>query len=457
MPLDKGFVPLIATSSPELRQAVEALWHAGKLAPGNLYTAPAFVHLRQVCQTAYPGAGSKQSQDFALSTALANLGFRWTSDDPSHGALAAGIAADRIDQAFRQTVSHRVHLCPLDQADELPALRFGPNSVRSFTSDELNSLIDPDGILKQRPEWRLDAHRLSQFSWLVVNERVDLAGKSGARSLPSIFAGLHQDFGRIEPHKSRYPQAVEEALFALLTAPWEDLTKYSEWRPFRIPWVYTLDDDLFAHIPAPPSADSLTWGSDFFENDQGETIEYERPLRIPLSDDTNEKIAFLNDDAWQELVLASASPLLATPVKHFFVRAFATDGIDEFLAHIMAIEAALGLEDDYPTNKGSKLNNKKSPKQSAKGPGGSARVKARLASLLDDAGAKEHYQRLFQDRSNFIHGRTMTDIPTASRLDARRLARRCVCALIGAAIFESAPESRDAFLNDLLQRSCSPK
>ncbi len=33
----------------------------------------------------------------------------------------------------------------------------------------------------------------------------------------------HRFFGEIDPHAGRFPKAVEEALFFLLLAPWEEL------------------------------------------------------------------------------------------------------------------------------------------------------------------------------------------------------------------------------------------
>jgi hypothetical protein len=438
--------PMIEVVSPDLLRAVETLWQADEHVPDNLYKAPAFAVLRQVCHSIYPSAGSDQSLNYALSQAIYNLGFRWADDHPSQQAVSAEIAASRIDSAFRQTRSHRTHLCPLDQADELSPRHFGPNSVRDFTSAELDSLVDPHGTARSFPGRRLDTRRLSQFTWLVVEEVIDLPGEPDTRALPSLFDDLGADFGRIQPHQSRYPQPVEAALFALLTAPWEDVTVHSdvEWRPFRVPWVYTCDDDLFARIPRPPSAGSLSWEPGFHQNDSGETIEYERPFQLMLENDADERTKYLNDEAWQELVRARESPLFAGPVEHFFVRAFVSDGIDEFLAHILVIEAALGLS----------IDQSRRPKLTDN-PGATARVGARLSGLLNDPTAGTRYLELFAERSRFLHGRAMSDIPSASRLDARRLARRCVCALIESAISEPPPESRDVFLNDLLLRSWS--
>src|SRR6201996_9329341 len=46
--------PMNALPSAELRRAIEALWRAGKLTPGNLYATPTFISLRKVCKTNYP-------------------------------------------------------------------------------------------------------------------------------------------------------------------------------------------------------------------------------------------------------------------------------------------------------------------------------------------------------------------------------------------------------------------
>lgn len=205
---------------------------------------------------------------------------------------------------------------------------------------------------------------------------------------------------RLEPHKPRFPPAVAATLFALLTAPWECVTRYSssDWRPFHIPWVYTLDDDLFAHIPLPPDADSLTWEDAFCQDSNGETIEFQRPSRLlPLNDGADEKTNYLDDEAWRDLVLAMASPLFAGPVRHFLVRAFDTDGIDEFLAHITVIEAALGASIDH-------YHEERPRRSRRKNPGATARVAGRLSVLLVDPTAGERYAALFRERSDFLHG-----------------------------------------------------
>jgi hypothetical protein len=190
----------------------------------------------------------------ALSQAVYALGLRWSEASPARLAVASDVAAVRIDGAFRQAQARLVHLCPLDLGDDVPELCFGPNRIRTFTAKELDDLLDPDGLARMRGGWRFDSRRFYQFSWLVVEETVAIAGDSGGRALPESFFDAREDFGRIESHTRRFPAAVEEALFALLTAPWEEVTSYCDydWRPFHVPWVHTLSDDLFARRPRRP-------------------------------------------------------------------------------------------------------------------------------------------------------------------------------------------------------------
>jgi hypothetical protein len=127
------------------------------------------------------------------------------------------------------------------------------------------------------------------------------------------------------------------------------------------------------------------------------------------------------------------------------VRAFLSEGIDEFLAHLTTIEAALGLHADYYP----RLRPKPDPHGSLKG--AAERVAARIAALLLDSSAACHHRRLFEIRSLYLHGRELKEaISSEQRLQARSLARRVVEALVGRVNEVSAPGSREEFLGSLL-------
>jgi hypothetical protein len=437
----------------ELMRAVAPLWELPAPGPPNLLVAPAFVHLRDTCHRLYPSTKSKDALAFALSNALRGLGLPCTLT-PANAAWTQplDVAVAALDTAFRQTRASRVYLCPLDMAADLPAVVFGPNRTRTFTSSELSQAVDLPRLERINPHRRFDATALSQFNWLVVEEAYALDREPGQRTIPLLFemVDLNRDWGRIEPYSERYPRAVEAALFAILRAPWEDWVDAPEvgWRAFRVPWVYTADTDLFIRPPAPAAADTLSWDPDMIYDYEGNLVEEtERPIRLPLKDTVSEASAWVNDESWATLTQAHRSPLFETPVAHFFVHAFLAEGaLDEFLAHITTIEAALGLRSDYGgrsrTESGVRIKLR-----------ATERVATRVSVLLGDKAYGGEYSRLFEHRSTFLHGRRMEAIPGTERIVARRLARLVVNRLVEAAVSSRILASRETYLDELLDRA----
>ncbi len=261
-----------------------------------------------------------------------------------------------------------------------------------------------------------------------------------------MFMDMRRDFGEIEPHVGRFPPAVEGALFFLLLARWEEWSTMPEvdWRGFRVPWIYTVDDDLFVRPARPPSADSLTLEPWIVEDKWGEEVELERPSTLPLHDGAKTDLQLFIDAAWAELQAARATSLFETPLVHFLVRAFLADGIDEVMAHMTAIEAALGLEMDHRR----KLRPKPDPHPK---PSATDRVAARIGAALTDPRAAQDYRGLFELRSGFVHGRAgLKNISTQQRVLARNLARRVTRALVALAARPARP--REDVLADLLDQ-----
>jgi len=434
------------TPTEAVSRAIADLWRLRPPAPNNLFAAPAFVRLQAACEAAYPGAGRGGGLTFALGNALRSLGLpcglptaarRW--------ALPADQAALFLDSACRRHDALRLHMCPLDLADDLPTLSFGPATIRRFTADDLRGLVDATRLRRVFPNAVFEAERFEAFHWLVVEERVRLNVEPGARAVPVLFMDLSQDLGRIEPHKGRFPPAVEDALFFTLLAPWEDWAEMRgvDWRGFRIPWVYTVDEDLFVRPQPPPSPDTLSWELHSFDDGYGNTIEKERPVRLPLDDAAAAGLGGFDNSRWATVMQACRSALFQTPIAHFFVRAFLAEHVDEFLAHITTIEAALGSRSDY--------NRTARPKPDRhKGPSATQRMAARVAAHLGRAGFAKDYEHLFNSRSEFLHGRAMGTISTDDRVLARRLARQVVSELVQAA--SGPPVAREVFLDFLLDQ-----
>jgi len=286
--------------------------------------------------------------------------------------------------------------------------------------------------------------------WLVLEEEVAIDPRPEARAIPIFFQRMDQDFGAFDPLARRYPELVEEAVFCLLLAPWEAWGTMTpvDWRGFHLPWVYTVDTDLAIQPAAPPDAASLTFEPTIYHGQDGEDIEDEQPSVLQLDGDDLQGLAEGLAEAWRKLETARITDLFQTPIEHFMVRAHASTGIDELLAHMTVLEAALGEEADHDR----KLRPKPQRNLSA-----TERMARKVAGLLNDPAAAQAYRDLFRIRSLFVHGRAgLTTISTDQKIMARRLARRVANALLDCA--SSSPPTRSVLLTQLLAHHlpCQP-
>ena len=434
----------LMVASPSMVAAVEAVWRVPRPGPDNLLASPTFTVLSELCQAEYGGG----KPVFALSTALRSLGLPCHLPADKAGlSLDPESAANAIDEAYRRKATLRRHLCPLDLADELPMLSFGNARVADFSADDLARLFNAPRLARNFYNQPFETKRLAQFRWLVVEEEIALDPRPEARASPFMYMTFDRDFGEIDPHLGRFPPAVERALFFLLLAPWERWSTLHEvdWRGFRLPWIYTVDDDLFIRPSPPPSAESLTLEPWIVQGDWGEDIELERPTILPLDDEAASGLALFTDSAWKDLESARATDLFETPVAHFLVRAFLADGMDEVMAHMTAIEAAVGLEMDHKKW----LRPKPDPHKAVSS--ATDRVAARVAAVLNDRASVQAYKDLFELRSTFVHGRAgLQKVSTAQRVMARSLARGVARGLVDLAL--SRPRPRTVVLSDLLAR-----
>lgn len=429
----------------ELISAMECLWELHESAWEDPTTAVPYSRLLDAlvgdCADVRRFGGS-----ISISRALAGLGIPCgLPASKRHLAIPAAAAAEKVNEAIHATSFKRVHLMPLDMADSLPTLSFGNATIGRMTASQLRQLVDLERMERIYPDHGFNLGQFAQFHWLVVHEEIPVARGLEGRELFRLRFDPLEDYGRIEPHRGMYPEAVETALFWLALAPWEQFTDAPDidWRGMQIPWAYTVDHDLFAAMKRPPSPDSLSWQEKVIQDEYGRPVDVVSPATMWLSDDSGDALREYFSTKGHAISRLQQFQLFRTPIVHFFTRAFLVHGIDEFMAHMLVIEAALGLPEDYKrkSSNGAKVHENH---------GATERVSARLSVILEPSAVSE-YRQLFKIRSEFLHGRPMQAIPGVQRIGARTLARRVVDALVAASENDQALE-RGPFLDDLLDR-----
>ncbi|WP_423358667.1 hypothetical protein [Pseudomonas citronellolis] len=434
------------SADKSLIAALQALWDIPPPGPQNLWNSREFVALKELLIRRYHSGKSTFGLEAAIGNALRSLGLPCSTPHlpnqprPDMGKVAAALAHE-----FQRTTTRRRYLCPLDMADDLPSFQFGDTRIGRFDAAELEVLFNAPRLELCYPGIQLNAQRLSQFHWMVVEEDVSVRDESGNRQFSWLDLPIGKDLGEIVPHNGRFPAAIECALFFLLLAPWEDWAEMTEvdWRGFRLPWIYTLDDDLCAFPSPPPLPERLTWEPHFYQVGNDEWEESERPLWLRTWASAEEVQQTL-EIKWALLQAASsqASELFSTPVEHFLVRAFLSDGIDEVMAHLIMIEAAFGTEADH--RRKLRLEGDNHHESSTR------RVAARLSAAIVEPGAAKEYLDLYDMRCTYVHGRSEDRIiSTQQRVLARRLARKAANAITDLA---QTQLPREIILLDLLNQ-----
>lgn len=407
---------------------------------------PPFSDIVQLCAEFFPAlVGTIRSGTPDLESARFSLVNFFDAVGIPRGWEEADRFIDALVASFSQRHGEVIHLCPLDLADDLPNIQFGLCEIRTFNSKELSDLMQYERLKRRFPALQTDIAQLSYFNWLLVREPVTfaptLSHRGGFGSLWDF--DLNQDFGAIKPFSTTWPKVVDDAVYALILQNWEDYAQHRNynWRAFQIPWVYTVTPDRLAAPAFPPSHETLSWQTQIGQDGVGQDVEMEVPLRLNAFEDYNPIANELTESRWQEIVSATSAPIFNPTAAHFMVRAFRNTGIDEFLSHISAVEAAVGLGSDFGIGG-------RPPRIPGKQQGATARLRRRIAGLLGDIAAGARFEELFSVRSAYLHGRLEGSIASRDRVDARIIARRVVNVLVDASIASAnATLSRESFLS----------
>ncbi|EGB0929569.1 hypothetical protein ACHLDZ_004080 [Escherichia coli] len=386
-------------------------------------TEKVFCDLKAYCTANYETMDAGIFADIPLARALCLVGVPCIGQSHHHASTVTSVAT-KVHEALTRTTTTKIYLCPLDCADHIEQISFGNAEIREFSASELEELLGYQQFKRLSYYKKCDLNALSEFKWLVVREEVDLHPKISHRAYGFLATGLQRDYGAIKPYYQRYPDAFNLSLFGLLLAPWEEWVTHIEieWKAFHIKWVHTVENDLFSDQKNIPDADTLTWDYSYYNDENGNEHEMYHPFTLSSFCPQDALALIVNNQLMVDIDTAINNGLINEAARHHFIKAFLSDGIDEFLAHIVVIDACLG----EPRELERKLNLTKYEKNLKS----TGRLKYRLVGLLEDSSVKASIDTLYRIRSEYVHGRDMADISGADKNLARALARKTLLGII---------------------------
>lgn len=242
---------MTATIPDEFIEAFDRVWHLPSgMDINTILKLPEFLLLRNTADKLCYAKIKGNFFDPFLLRGLQKLGVPCLF--PAGSPLAATDRSDTAAGCYEALMKHHTHhiyLCPLDCAGDIPQIKTANASIRRFSRSELDELLNSLPQQRQLGYAHADTAGLSQFLWLVVSHDEALCAEFAERYW--FWNASKEIPGTVYPYKYHYPEAVEGAIFLLLLAIWEEwqLNEEYHWRPFDIPWVHTLSDDIFWQQP----------------------------------------------------------------------------------------------------------------------------------------------------------------------------------------------------------------
>jgi hypothetical protein len=257
----------------------------------------------------------------------------------------------------------RIYFAPLDQLglvdttkrphEDLYRISFGNCEIVVLEDEHLVRRIPVLALRRFETRYWFESERLARFYYLVTRVK-ETAGPIWQRG---CWANLHQflgkrleEIGQITLYESVYPEPIEDALFTILLSFRKDPSVAPE-KPFAIPWLYSFTNDPFSEPQRAPDPSPLSWRMVGDPDDEQELPDRSNSFsfgKAEIEDSLGERWERLqavlnrsNDDG------ANLHPL----TKHFFVKAFQEEGVDEIIALVSCVEATLMPPDERHTDK----------------------------------------------------------------------------------------------------------
>ena len=234
-----------------------------------------------------------------------------------------------------------------DATHEVTSVRFGPNEIVRLHRNDLSQRVPVESLARFGTRYRFPTAELDGFCWLATS-RTEQAGPLERRTWLDLLNTSTAETNTVRLFRSTCPTPVENALFVLLLILVKDPQEI-RWKPFRVPWIFSVTDDLFSDPVAPPDASTLSHDIVGDEHDY-----FKVPNKSELfefGDRRREALQARWNDLETVLVRADTDDANFHPLtRHFFVKALFEHGVDEIISNLSCLEATLQLKRDRKRN-----------------------------------------------------------------------------------------------------------
>ena len=319
----------------------------------------------------------------------------------------------RFVAAFARSEDYCVLLAPLEFVEfkSIDPLDFGSFRIQKYSQRELSAITENETRELFYMESTLDIGLLSQYWWIVANFKTK-----------SHYPGPSFNFPKpndsVERHFSRFPPRIERILQTLVLYDWDkrghlkrgDIQRYivdknrPRWFGFSLPFIIRCGGSLFSPPSQAPDISPLAL-EPVFNDDHVEIGE--RP-RCDIFFNQAETTSFAGQLERIEMRLNAIRDhgdrwkFIDVGVK-YLVKAFFADELDQFLWHMVALDALLGEREAGLTNA----------------------LAQRTGSVLGSSKAerkkiRQSFRKLYALRSDVVHGNTKLGESHAGYLAAAR-------------------------------------
>lgn len=285
----------------------------------------------------WPSSKSESSWKYAIRHFFRRTGYytRAFSDTPSTLFQA-------YEEAFLRRQVRTTYLAPMEFVYfSRPEFRFSDFQIRQLDRDELETIVGNEVNRVFYPYAIVDTRALQRYWFLIVTIE-----QPAPRLRRSKFEWSSID--RVPLEYTRFPSAIERVLARLVLFDWvvepqDDHSPYRSQFGFNIPFVVRVDDDYLSSPKGAPDCSKLATTPQI---DPLTEEEYEAPtVFFDLNEPhavTFEECTSRADDCLRQLEADPARwPFLKVALGNL-IKAFFTDGLEQLLWHITALEALLG-------------------------------------------------------------------------------------------------------------------